>query len=42
MKIDSLNHDIEKYMIDIKYNIKEKNNEIERKQKIFIFGQKKI
>ena len=41
LKIDSLNNDIEKYTIDIKYNIKEKNNEIEGKQKIFIFGPKK-
>ena len=41
LKIDSLNNDIEKYTIDIKYNIKEKNKEIERKHKIFIFGPKK-
>ena len=41
LKIDSLNNDMEKYTIDIKCNIKEKNNEIECKQKIFIFGPKK-
>lgn len=42
IKIESLNVDVERFTYDIKYQYKEKNKEVERKQRIYIIGQKKI